>query len=131
LKQDFIKREYVELVREGMKQSCENGGVAWPFFNFKISKSKFSKKFKIDNHDFTEEVATGGAKFVRIKLGCKTGTAEVGGKETKSHAWITLFAPFYKPKIVVTVLVENSGEGSSVAGPIAKQIVSRYFESNK
>ena len=66
--------------------------------------------------------------MVRVKLGCKTGTAEIGGKETKPHAWITVMAPLFNPEIVVTVLVENGGEGSSVAGPIAKQILTSYFE---
>jgi penicillin-binding protein 2 len=61
-------------------------------------------------------------------VGCKTGTAEVGGEDTKPHAWITVFAPYEKPEIVVTVLVENGGEGSSVAGPIAKKILQDYFE---
>jgi penicillin-binding protein 2 len=65
--------------------------------------------------------------MVRIKLACKTGTAEVGGDQ-KPDAWITVFAPFNKPEIAVTVLVENGGEGSSVAGPIAKKILQDYFE---
>lgn len=98
LKKNFIKKEYLELVRQGMRQSCEQGGVAWPFFEFKV------------------------------KVGCKTGTAETGRKDDNPHAWITVFAPFYNPEIVVTVLVENGGEGSSVAGPIAKKILREYFE---
>ncbi len=131
LKQDFIKRENVELVRQGMAQSCDTGGVAWPLFDFKIPKKNLPPGRKIYGHDFTEEEASGGAKFVKIKIGCKTGTAETGGIDTKPHAWITVFAPFYKPELVITVLSENSGEGSSVAGPIAKQILTKYFENKK
>lgn len=123
IKKNFIKKEYIELVREGMRQSCETGGVAWPLFNFRVK----NERLPIDNRDFIEE-ASGGARFVRIKVACKTGTAEAGGKDTKPHAWITVFAPYYNPEIVVTVLVENGGEGSSVAGPIAKKILADYFE---
>ena len=43
-------------------------------------------------------------------VAAKTGTAEFEtGKET--HAWFTGFAPAESPKIVVTVLVEESGSG--------------------
>ena len=49
------------------------------------------------------------------------------GPKTLPHAWITLFAPAYNPQIVVTVLVEESGEGSNVAAPIAKKILEAWF----
>ena len=72
-----------------------------------------------------------------IKVAGKTGTSQVTSipqnvkkriKEDqleyfrRSHAWITTFAPFYNPKIVVTVLVEHGGHGGSTAGPIAADI---------
>jgi len=60
------------------------------------------------------------------KVACKTGTAETGDGKT-SHAWFTVFAPIEKPEIVLTVLVEKGGEGSSVAAPIAKKILKEYF----
>lgn len=123
VEKSFIKGEYMGLVREGMRESCDTGGVAWPLFNFKVKNPNLI----IDNNDYTEE-ASGGAKFVRVKLACKTGTAEIGGAETKPHAWITVFAPFSHPEIAVTVLVENGGEGSSIAGPVARDILKDYFE---
>lgn len=53
----------------------------------------------------------------------KTGTAQwVTGKN--NHAWFTSFAPYDKPQIVVTVLVEEGGEGSSAAMPIARNFLS-------
>ena len=61
-------------------------------------------------------------------MGCKTGTAQTPGDKSEPHAWITVFAPFYNPEITVTVLVENGGEGSKVAGPIATEILKKYFE---
>lgn len=122
-RQNFIDKKYIELVREGMKESCDTGGVAWPFFDFKVK----NERLPVDNRNYIEE-ASGSAKFVRIPIACKTGTAEVADKGKKPHAWITVFAPFYDPEIILTVLVENGGEGSSVAGPIAKKILQEYFE---
>jgi penicillin-binding protein 2 len=60
------------------------------------------------------------------KVGCKTGTAETA-LEGEPHAWFTVFAPIDFPEITLTVLVEKGGEGSKVAGPIAKQIFDYWF----
>lgn len=60
------------------------------------------------------------------QVGCKTGTAETN-EEGKTHAWFSAFAPSDFPEIVVTVLVEKGGEGSEVAGPIAREIFDYYF----
>ncbi len=57
-----------------------------------------------------------------IKVAGKTGTAEVG-QNKKPHAWFTCFAPYENPEIVLTVLVENGGEGSQVALPVAKEVL--------
>lgn len=122
LQKDFIKKENITLVRQGMRESCQVGGVAWPFFDFKVQNARLP----VDGKDFIETEASGGAKMVKISLGCKTGTAETT-KDANPHAWITVFAPFYKPEVVLTVLVENGGEGSNVAAPIAKKILEEYF----
>ena len=95
-----IKRENIDLVIEGMESVCVSGGTAYTFFDF-------------------EEKS-------RIKVACKTGTAEDEGKEP--HAWISVFAPVEDPEIVVTVLVENGGEGSKVAGPLAREIFDYWFK---
>ena len=55
-------------------------------------------------------------------IACKTGTAETN-TDGKTHAWFTLFYPSDFPEINLTVLVESGGEGSSVAGPIARKIM--------
>lgn len=53
----------------------------------------------------------------------KTGTAQ-WNKNKPTHAWFTSFAPFKNPQIVVTVLVEEGGEGSVTAMPIARDFLS-------
>ncbi len=56
------------------------------------------------------------------QVACKTGTAETGEKD-KTHAWFAAYAPASDPKIVIDVLVEKGGEGSVVAAPIAKDVL--------
>ena len=53
----------------------------------------------------------------------KTGTAEVV-RGTTNQAWFIAFAPVDHPKIAVAVTVERtSGQGGTVAAPIAKQVM--------
>ncbi|MGB9637181.1 MAG: penicillin-binding protein 2 [Microgenomates group bacterium] len=99
-----IRKEFLEVVKEGMIGACSRGGTGWPFFDFK------PRGLPAD-----------------WRVACKTGTAETGDGKT-SHAWFTVFAPADNPEIVLTVLVEKGGEGSSVAGPIAKEILKEYFK---
>ena len=88
----------LHAVQMGMRQACETGGTAWPFFDFSV-------------------------KGKRMLVGCKTGTAESQGNGSDPHAWFSVYAPYDNPNIVVTVVVENGGEGSSIAAPIAKEIL--------
>ncbi len=48
----------------------------------------------------------------------KTGTAQWSSKKD-NHAWFTSFAPYDKPEIVVTIMVEEGVEGSTISVPIA------------
>lgn len=58
----------------------------------------------------------------------KTGSAEFSNIKGESHAWFTGYASTEeKGSIVVTVIVENGGAGSTVAVPIAKQVFDTYF----
>ena len=78
----------------------------------------------VDSDDWVNEEAY--QKVLETLRAAKTGTAEFEtGKET--HAWFTGFAPVESPKIVVTVLVEESGSGGKVAGPIARQLFDIYM----
>ncbi|EPE37380.1 penicillin-binding protein [Candidatus Photodesmus katoptron] len=43
----------------------------------------------------------------------------------RDHALFTGFAPFKKPKFIVTVVLENAGGGSSHAGPFVRKIFDR------
>ena len=79
-----------------------------------------------------ENVLTGSGRAlgqVKGSAGGKTGTAQTGiGNNT--HAWFTAFAPYDNPHIAITVLVENGGEGSSVAVPIVRDVLEWYLGRN-
>lgn len=121
---NLLDTKSTSLIRQGMIESCAPGGVAWPLFEFKVHNSKL----RIDGKNILGvDPASGSADIRKITVACKTGTAEHGGPDTKPHAWITLFAPAYNPEIVVTVLAEESGEGSNIAAPIAKKILESWF----
>lgn len=50
--------------------------------------------------------------------GGKTGTAQWSSTKD-NHAWYTSFAPFDNPEIIVTILIEEGGQGSDIAVPVA------------
>ena len=56
-----------------------------------------------------------------VKSGGKTGTAEV--PNAQPHAWYIGYAPGKNTTYAIAVLIENGGEGSTVAAPIAKQVL--------
>jgi penicillin-binding protein 2 len=121
---NLLNEKSTALIKEGMVEACSPGGVAWPLFSYAIKNAKLP----IDGKNILGlDPASGSADMRHVVLACKTGTAENGGDNTLAHAWITVFAPAYNPQIVITVLSENSGEGSNVAGPIAKQILDNWF----
>ena len=59
------------------------------------------------------------------KVAGKTGTAEqVEGKE--DHSWFVGYAPYDDPKIVVAVVIEAAGTGSSSAAPTVCRTISAF-----
>jgi penicillin-binding protein 2 len=70
---------------------------------------------------------TGAAVFrgFPIPVAGKTGTAEVNKKD--DFAWFACYAPADSPRYAVVVVVEQGGHGGSVAGPAARQILSKLF----
>lgn len=61
-----------------------------------------------------------------VPAAAKTGTAQFGN-EGKTHAWITSFAPYDRPELVISVIIEGGGEGSSTAIPVARKALQEYF----
>lgn len=85
------------------------------------------------------------AKLPDIEVCGKTGTSQVLGLPEnekarrrrilgafqKDHALFAGYAPSKAPEIVVAVILENAGGGGAVAAPVARRILSAYFEGKK
>jgi penicillin-binding protein 2 len=96
-----VSQKNLDLVKKGMQAVCTTGGTAYTFFDF-------------------------GQKHNGTTVACKTGTAEVGAIG-EPNAWFTFFAPIEKPEIVMTIVFEKGGQGSQVAGPVARKIADYVF----
>lgn len=59
-----------------------------------------------------------------IKIGGKTGTAQVNGKA--DHSTFIVFAPYDNPEIAISVVLEH-GASSYGAGNLVRQILDSYF----
>jgi penicillin-binding protein 2 len=79
-------------------------------------------------HDVVVAGKTGTAQVVRLEKFQSHEEGEVPYQH-RDHAWFTAFAPAENPEIAVTVLVEHGGGGGSVAAPIAKVVLERYFQT--
>jgi len=56
-----------------------------------------------------------------VKVGGKTGTAEVG--DGTSHSWFIGFAPADAPRVAIAVIMEHQGSGSDFATPAAQSVL--------
>ena len=63
-----------------------------------------------------------------IKVGGKTGTSQVEGKV--DHSIFVAFAPFDKPEIAISVVLEHGNSGYS-AGTIVRDMLDAYFFSGE
>jgi peptidoglycan glycosyltransferase len=61
-----------------------------------------------------------------LAIAGKTGTAE--NPRGAAHSWFIGFAPAADPRLAVAVLVEHGGFGSSVAAPIARDLLVKALE---
>ena len=90
-----------------------------------------SKNISTIKRGLREAVLSGSAQSLStlpFSSAGKTGTAQFASNKN-THAWFTCFAPYENPEIVITVLVEQGGEGHAVALPVAKAGLSWYFDN--
>ena len=69
---------------------------------------------------------SGTAQVFSLKENQKYNAAGLK-KELHDHAWFTAYAPYEAPKLIVTVILENAGGGSSNAAPLVRQIMDFYL----
>ena len=83
-------------------------------------------------------------KGINYQIAGKTGTAQVYTVKQdeeyneaeiefnmRDHALFIAFAPADNPKIAVAVIAEHGSHGSSVAAPIAAQVIKQYLKAEK
>jgi penicillin-binding protein 2 len=77
----------------------------------------------------TKAIGTATRRFVGlgIPVAGKTGTAQVGGPDTEPHSWFVAYAPADSPEIAIAAVIENAGEGSTVAAPLVRQVIEAYY----
>jgi penicillin-binding protein 2 len=77
------------------------------------------------------------ARLYEVKVAGKTGTSQVvklrGTKSAvdyqyRDHALFVAFAPFDKPEVAVSVVIEHGEHGGAAAAPVAGAILRAYFE---
>jgi penicillin-binding protein 2 len=69
---------------------------------------------------------SGTAQVVAIKQGEKYDRSKVQERH-RDHALFVAFAPADNPRIAVAVMVENGEGGSSVAAPVAKEVIDAWL----
>ena len=99
IRQGFIDPQNLEIVKEGMRQAVT--GVNSPQASAVLLNS------------------------LPVKVAAKTGTAELGGDYYQN--WVTVFAPYDDPQIVLTVVIERI-KGAQVASlPVVQDVLNWYF----
>ncbi len=100
-----------DVVHRGRKGYGQNG-TAWSYIGQDIPYRMAGK--------------SGTAQVVEIRQGEEYDEEELDEYRRK-HAWFIAFAPADAPQLALAVLVENGGGGSSVAGPVAREVMDAYL----
>lgn len=72
----------------------------------------------------------GKAAIPNVKVGGKTGTAEVG-EGRPPHSWFVGYAPADDPLVAVAVIMEHRGSGADFATPVGGQVLAAALQSYK
>lgn len=63
-----------------------------------------------------------------VLMAGKTGTAEYGLKEEhRQHGWMVVFAPFYEPRVVAVMMMDEAVSGGISVGPRLQKLMSGVF----
>jgi len=81
----------------------------------------------MDGMQLVVEKGTARAAYLPgLDICAKTGTAE--NPHGEDHSVFVAFAPRNNPKIAISVIVENAGQGAHWAAPIASLIIEKYLK---
>ncbi|GAG83184.1 unnamed protein product, partial [marine sediment metagenome] len=100
LRENFINSENLQIVREGMRRAVTGEG------------SPYASAVSLNS--------------LPIKAAAKTGTAQTS-RPDYYHNWITVFAPYDDPQIVLVIMIENVKGIRAATLPVAKEVLNWYF----
>lgn len=101
IRQNFIDPGNLQIVREGMRQAVTGQN--------------------------SSQASAVILNSLPVSVAAKTGTAELGGNSYNN--WITVFAPYDNPQIVLTLMIENVKGVQAAVLPVAKAVLEWYFGS--
>lgn len=99
IRQGFIDSQNLEIVKEGMRQTVTG-----------------------ENSPQASAVLLNS---LPVAAAAKTGTAELG--KDYYHNWVSVFAPYEDPQIVLTVVIEKVKGVQSAVLPLAQEVLNWYF----
>ena len=100
LRENFINSQNLEIVRQGMRMAVT--GEESPYASATLLNS------------------------LPVSAAAKTGTAETS-RSDYYHNWITVFAPYDDPEIVLIIMIEDIKGLQSAVLPAAKEVLNWYF----
>lgn len=131
-----LARAYAALVSDGKLRSPRigwarvrpDGTVVETYDVPVVGKLPISEKERVYIKNALSEVASDGTAagafsgfpMDKVRIGGKTGTAEVWGKADTS--WFASFAPTQNPRFVVVAMISQGGMGSQAAAPAVREI---------
>jgi penicillin-binding protein 2 len=101
VRQDFIDKENLKVVQEGMRD-----GVA----------KSYGSSYFLNN--------------LPVAVASKTGTAEIG-KDGYYNTWVSTYGPYENPNIVLVVTIEEVEGLRSGSLTVAKEVLNWYFSQHK
>jgi len=94
-----------------------------------VVEEKRGTAHRIRDKAFRMAGKTGTAQVIRLPEGAnRKKLAQKAKKEETDHAWFIGYAPARDPQVVVGVLVEHGGHGSSAAAPLARKVMQAFME---
>jgi len=99
--------------------------------NTRVLNAQFvgSENMEIIREGMRGAVDYGSARFLSglpVSAGAKTGTAQIP-RVGYYNNWITVFAPYDEPEIVLTILIEEVQGVRAATLPVAKEVLEWYF----
>jgi len=105
-------------------------------FTPQVVRQRFieEQNIRIVRQGMRQAVLSGSATLLSnlpVSAAAKTGTAQISANSDLYYNWVSVFAPYDNPEIVLTIVVEDVKGIQAAALPIAKEVLEWYFSRTK